>query len=148
MCAQPAHAYTSSKCSLLILQGKLKPLKQQQDTLTVFPFINSNPSLLLSFKSELPTYLSKAEDTTPEIDVLTWWKRHEHDLPNWSTICRSILTIQPSSASAERVFSVLQTLFSPSQRSSLEDYIECSLMLHHYIVVYTCVNFCVFFSEE
>ena len=102
---------------------KMQPTCMDLETLSVCPFLNYNLSLLLSLKSELPTYLSMTEDTTPEMDVITWWKRYEHDVPYWSTAGRSILTIQPSSASAERVFSLLQNIISPSQSSSLEDYI-------------------------
>ena len=41
------------------------------------------------------------------------------------------LLVQPSSAAAERVFSLLQNSFSQRQSSSLEDYIETSLMLQY-----------------
>ena len=137
MCAQPALAYFQQKFTVDLAKQveifkaarffnplkiyEMQPTCMDLDTLSVFPFLNSNPPLLLSLKSELPTYLSTAEDTTPEMD----------DLPNWSTACKSIVTIPPSSASAECVFSILQTSFAPSQRSSLEGYIECSLMLQY-----------------
>ena len=42
-----------------------------------------------------------------------------------------VLLVQPSSAAAERVFSLLQNSFSQRQSSSLEDYIETSLMLQY-----------------
>ena len=43
----------------------------------------------------------------------------------WSTAFKLVLLVQPSSAAAERVFSLLR------QSSSLEDYIETSLMLQY-----------------
>ena len=39
------------------------------------------------------------------------------------------LLVQPSSAAAERVFSLLKCSFGDHQDSSLQDYIETSLML-------------------
>ena len=39
------------------------------------------------------------------------------------------ILVQPSSAAAERVFSVLQSTFSTKQNVSLEDYICTSVML-------------------
>ena len=39
--------------------------------------------------------------------------------------------MQPSSAAAERVFSLLNNSFNAKQRSSLEDYIEGSVMLQY-----------------
>ena len=38
--------------------------------------------------------------------------------------------LQPSSASFESVFSILTTAFGHLQDFALQDYIECSLMLH------------------
>ena len=47
------------------------------------------------------------------------------------TAFKLVLLVQPSLAAAERVFSLLQNSFSQRQSSSLEDYIETSLMLQH-----------------
>ena len=41
------------------------------------------------------------------------------------------LLVQPSSAAAERVFSILSNSFTDTQRSSLEDYIETSIMIQY-----------------
>ena len=35
-------------------------------------------------KSELPMYLTAAEDVSCEIDPITWWKLHKADLHKWS----------------------------------------------------------------
>ena len=40
-------------------------------------------------------------------------------------------SIQPSSAAAERVFSLLQSSFGKQQEQSLEDYIELSVMMQY-----------------
>ena len=42
-----------------------------------------------------------------------------------------VLLVQPSSAAAERVFSILQSSFAMQQQSSLEDYVEVSVMLQY-----------------
>ena len=41
------------------------------------------------------------------------------------------LLVQPSSAAAERVFSLLESSFSQRQSSALEDYISLSVMLQY-----------------
>ena len=59
-----------------------------------------------------------------------WWERHKEDLPHWSTAFKLVLLVQPSSAAAEGFFLSSKT-FSQRQSSSLEDYIETSLMLQY-----------------
>ena len=63
-------------------------------------------------KIELSRYLSSAIDLFPDYDVVELWKTHEPDIPNWAEVCKLILLVQPSSAAAERVFSLLQNAFS------------------------------------
>ena len=45
--------------------------------------------------------------------------------------CKTALLMQPSSAAAERVFSLLNNSFKGSQARALEDYIETSIMLQY-----------------
>ena len=54
---------------------------------------------------------------------------HEQDLPQWSLVAKKVILLQPSSAAAERVFSLLNSSFSEQQQNSLEDYVEASVML-------------------
>ena len=51
------------------------------------------------------------------------------DLPSWSIGLKKVVAMQPSSAAAERVFSLLSTGFEDLQENSLCDYIEASIML-------------------
>ena len=44
---------------------------------------------------------------------------------------QKILLLQPSSAASERVFSLLKSTFGDQHDNSLQDYIECSLMLQY-----------------
>ena len=55
----------------------------------------------------------------------------ERVLPNWSIACKTALLIQPSSAPAECVFSLLNNSFKDNQARALEDYIETSIMLQY-----------------
>ncbi len=58
-----------------------------------------------------------------DVDVLKWWSNHEEELPQWSQVCKNVLLLQPSSAAAERVFSILESSFNKKQTHSLQDYI-------------------------
>ena len=93
-----------------------------------FPFIYDNDvdGLIL----ELPQYLA-ASSGVHATDILDWWKRHKEALPRWSREAAKICLCKPSSAAAERVFSLLKASFSNQQQSELEDYIETSLMLQY-----------------
>ena len=73
-------------------------------------------------------YVAAVEDISPDIDVFQWWKNHQNDLPRWSV---AFISVKPSSATSERVFSLLANSFQCQQSSSLEDYIEVSLMLQY-----------------
>ena len=53
------------------------------------------------------------------------------DLLIWSSAAKQIFLVQPSSAASERVFSLLKASFKDQQESSLQDYVETSLMLQY-----------------
>ena len=108
----------------------LQPDANAVDEISAFPFLNDT-KILDDLKAELPQYLASAADVVEDVDIVDWWKRHAEGLPHWSHAVRSILLVQPSSAAAERVFSILNSTFSDRQDSSLEDYIESSVMLQY-----------------
>lgn len=59
--------------------------------------------------------LSAADGTVfEEEEKVQWWARHAHTLPNWSAVVHKLLLVQPSSASAELVFSLMNHFFHPS----------------------------------
>ena len=62
---------------------------------------------------------------------MQWWSGQEWALPNWLAAVKKILLTQPSSASAERVFSILQNTFSKQQDAALEETVEASVMLRY-----------------
>ena len=72
---------------------------------------------------ELPNYLAIADGAAIETEEgkVQWWATHAAALPNWSAAVKKILFVQPSSASAERVFSLLQNAFSKQQEAALEE---------------------------
>ena len=71
--------------------------------------------MIQSLKDELPAYLVKAADLPSDFHVPkdTWreWKTTATDLPSWSAAVEKLVLVQPSSAAAERVFSLLVTMF-------------------------------------
>ena len=64
------------------------------------------PFELEKLKAELPTYLSKTDDISDDLDQLEWWNLNATVLSHWSNAVKKVLAIQPSSAAAERVFSL------------------------------------------
>ena len=66
-----------------------------------------------------------------EINIQAWWKNHEGEIPAWSKACKLMLLVQPSSAAAERVFSLLQNSFNGKQTRALEDYVSASVMMQY-----------------
>ena len=97
--------------------------------LSCVPFFDANERERL--KAELPTYLAEVSDIHRDFDQLEWWKLHASTLPNWSAAAKKTILLQPSSAAAERVFSLLKASFGEQQDMSLQDYIEASIMLQY-----------------
>jgi hypothetical protein len=88
---------------------------------------------------ELPTYLSEAKSTiVNRADVhdfteavLQFWRSRVSLLPGWARAARIVFAMSCNSASCERVFSLLDSMFSKEQRSALSDYVGGSLMLKY-----------------
>jgi len=78
-------------------------------------------------RSQLPLYVGCA--TSANEDVLAWWKTHGHKIPAWKAAARRIFAISPTSAAAERVFSLLNSYVSDRQDGLLDDKVELMLML-------------------
>ena len=88
----------------------MNPSAADITSLSVVSFLN-NPDIFAGLITELPTYLAKADTVDPQTDVLEWWKDNAEDLPNWSCAAKKVVLTQPSSGAAERVFSLLNSLF-------------------------------------
>ena len=120
------------KAARLFVPQKVNDMKPDANTinsLAAFPFFTS--STLSNLKSELPVYLVKAADISADTCVVDWWERNCHSLPHWSSAVKKVLLVQPTTAAAERVFSLLNSSFGNRQDGALQDYMEPSLMLQY-----------------
>jgi len=108
---------------------ELRPTISDIDSHKSFPFLDS--TLLTDLKAELADYTAAAEGVVETINPLNWWKAKEENnsLLKWVQAFKLVLLVQPSSGAAERVFSLLNNSFNTSQQSSMEDYIELSVMI-------------------
>ena len=67
----------------------------------------------------------------PPTQKVEWWQHHAEKLPNWSSAVKKVLLVQPSSAAAERVFSILNASFNDQQDHALADYLQATVMLQY-----------------
>ena len=108
----------------------MKDTHVDESTCTIDDFASAFPSLSTQTVNGLKAQLSSYKAAV-EVDVPDWWQRHEQELPHWCAAFKLVLVVQPSSAAAERVFSLLQNSFNQGQSSSLEDYTETLIMLQY-----------------
>ena len=64
--------------------------------------------------------------------VLAWWRAHAATIPTWARAARIAFALSPNSASCERVFSLLESMFGDAQMSALSDYMQAALMLRYH----------------
>jgi hypothetical protein len=83
--------------------------------------------------AELPTFLEMAPtyQGTSGDELLEWWRNNGPRLPQWRLVLQVATLFQPSSAAAERVFSMAAWMFGDEQDAALQDYKETSLMLRY-----------------
>ena len=124
----PMKIFKAARFFSPLKMNEIQPTAADIDCLKVFPFLTTAIELL---QRELPTYLAKATDVSTEIEIWKWWQNNSEELPHWSSAAHKVFLIQPSSAAAERVFSILNNTFGSQQQSSLNDYIEASLMVQY-----------------
>ena len=95
--------------------------------------------LIPRLKYELPAYLTKcagnAFDHT-DVDtftkgVLLFWANNGKEFPTWALAMRIVGAFTPSSAAAERVFSLLKLMWGDTQMLALADMIQALLMLKY-----------------
>ena len=126
----PMAAFKAARLFSPVKVYEMQPSADAVKSVEALPFLK-DPTVIAGLKAELPSYLAKTADVSPDFDCLEWWERNCGQLPNWSSAARKVLLVQPSSAAAERVFSLLSNSFSDRQQNCLEDYIEASLMLQY-----------------
>lgn len=98
---------------------------------------------VLGMEHEWPVYVSMCRmipvdvnDTEPKRIMAIaprFWKEARITLPCIAELAYIAFTLTPSSAAAERVFSLLKNMFTKQQMTSaLTDYTTASVMLAHY----------------
>ncbi len=70
--------------------NELKPTSNDIEHLCALPFLDNN-IIINGLKAELTSYMAKADELTVNADKLNWWKKHEAELPLWSSSCKSVL---------------------------------------------------------
>ena len=103
----------------------------------LIPALNEKVDDLLM---QLPLFLSKIPEV-PEIEsassdfelaqsnaIQTWWK-NKRILTYWIDVVAVAVLLQPSSGSAERVFSMYSWMFDEEQDNALEDYKATALKM-------------------
>mmetsp|Transcript_2703 Transcript_2703/g.7883 ORF Transcript_2703/g.7883 Transcript_2703/m.7883 type:complete len:135 (+) Transcript_2703:445-849(+) len=97
------------------------------------------PSLDTNLQQELPIYLAAAQGFVVNradvkefnMHVLNWWACNRSKNPYWAMAARITFSLTPSSASCERVFSLLKCMFGHLQSASLADQVQAALMLRY-----------------
>ena len=62
---------------------------------------------------------------------MKWWRINGSSFPAWTRAARVVFALSPNSASCERVFSLLESMFDEEQRSTLADALQAALMLRY-----------------
>lgn len=62
-------------------------------------------------------------------DGWAFWRSYYNSLPYWYKVAADVALVMTSSASVERVFSLLNSRFNDQQQRALKDYKEASLRI-------------------
>ena len=88
----------------------------------------------------LPTWPESYLTILLQLMVLSWQMKEKSwhggqptgdTLHHWAGVVKKLLVIQPSSASAERVFILLNNAFNDQQDNAPEDYLEASVIIRY-----------------
>ena len=123
-------AFRNARLCCLVQVQQLRPTAASFHELRNFSFLD-NDAVITGNSDELLRYLASADGTQTEIEYekVQWWARHEASLPNWPSALKKMLQVQPRSASAERVFSIMKNFYTDQQENALEETVEASVML-------------------
>lgn len=82
--------------------------------------------------SEIPVYAAISRVFRSDTDDWQpFWRDHRSQLPNWSKALKKLAVFVPSSAAAERVFSILNGEFKSTQEAAMRDTLEASLLVRY-----------------
>ena len=77
-------AFRAARYFVPAMVNELQPTTSDIDSLKLFPFFDAN--LIDKLEDELPTYLAAAEDVSPGVEVLSWLKNHQNEVPSSAVI--------------------------------------------------------------
>jgi hAT family C-terminal dimerisation region len=100
----------------------------------LIPELQSHPifqsgTLYRDVRQEFPHYKAAATSIDAHVDIAHWWRLHASTLPHFASAAKRAIVIQPSSAAAERVFSMLGNMFDDRQMRALADYKSVAVMM-------------------
>ena len=95
--------------------------------------------LLADLEWDLPLLLATAHGFTADhgcVDdftesILGWYRNHSGEIVAWAEASLIAFSFTPSSAAAERVFSLLRALFGSSQDMALADYAQGPMVVRY-----------------
>jgi hypothetical protein len=87
--------------------------------------------LFNSLKLELKAFKQIADNCDITMDPWEFWRTYYLSLPVWYKVAEEVVLVMVSSASVERVFSLLNSTFDDQQQSALHDYKEASVRLRY-----------------
>ena len=115
------------KGSRLFNSGKvtdLRPTAASVHALKALSFFKDE--LIEALTLELPSHPSSSGWHSKGRE---WWDHNKAALPKWNLGFSRVILVQPSSASAERVFSILKRHYTQYQNTSLQDHVKVGVML-------------------
>lgn len=90
-------------------------------------------------QAQLPSYLAAALQAPPHSQddvatykesILSFWRNTSNkSMPSWRLAARIMFGMSPNSASCERVFAMLASMFGEEQKATLADVLQASLLL-------------------
>jgi len=105
------------------------------DTLVAeVPYLVRLPSLTSksqAITSELPAYKALCDGISEDCDLLVFWKGKKETLPVLFLAAKEAALLQPSSGTVERVFSMLDWMFTSQQDGCLQDGKEASVKMRY-----------------
>jgi hypothetical protein len=103
--------------------------------LMAFPTLSNDEGNLMPFIDELESYRTlatneNAKEEDQRLSIIDFWRKHALALPTFSTLIPIIGTLMPSSATVERLFSILSS-FQDNQANARGDYVKASCMIRY-----------------
>lgn len=129
MIQKHAASFNMIQSAQYLLPWRLREMNPDVSTIRAavraFPYVTD--SFAIACGGELNAYLSAAGGVATDCDIVEFWNSHRTDLPYWSALFTGVGLLQPSSAAAERVFSMVTSSFG-SLLDASEEHMEAAIM--------------------